>query len=73
MGFGLVSVDALRGVDSIQDSYVNVNIRCAELQDIQQVMELHEALWQYEKRTPIFLLTLKRDRSYYEDLLQNPN
>jgi GNAT superfamily N-acetyltransferase len=73
MGFGMISVDALRGVDSIQDYDVNVHIRRAELQDIQQVMELHEALWRYEKGTPIFLLTPKRDRSYYEEWLQNPN
>ena len=73
MGFGMVSVDALRGVDSMQDSSVNVHIRHAELQDIQQVMELHEALWQYEKGNPIFLLTPKRDRGYYEEWLQNPN
>jgi GNAT superfamily N-acetyltransferase len=73
MGFGMVSVDALRGVDSIPDSDVNLHIRHAELLDIQQVMELHEALWQYEKGTPIFLITPKRDRSYYEEWLQNPN
>ena len=73
MGFGMVSVDALRSVDSIQDTDVNVHIRRAELLDIQQVLELHEALWQYEKGTPIFLLTPKRDRGYYEEWLQNPN
>jgi GNAT superfamily N-acetyltransferase len=73
MGFGMISVDALRGVDSVKDSDLNVHIRRAELQDIQQVMKLHEALWQYEKGTPIFLLTPKRDRSYYEEWLQNPN
>jgi len=73
MGFGMISVDALRGVDSIQEADVNVPIRRAELHDIQQVMELQEALWQYEKGTPIFLLTPKQDRSYYEEWLQNPD
>jgi GNAT superfamily N-acetyltransferase len=73
MGFGMVSVDALRCVDSIQDSDVNVHIRRADLQDIQQVLELQEALWQYEKGTPIFLLTPKREQNYYEEWLQNPN
>ncbi len=73
LGFGMVSVDALRSVDSIPEANANVHIRRAELQDIQQVMELHEALWQYEKGTPIFLLTPKRDRSYYEEWLQSPN
>lgn len=73
MGFGMVAVDALRSVDSIPCTDVDVHIRRAELQDIQQVMELHEALWQYEKGTPIFLLTSKRDRSYYEEWLQDSN
>ncbi|HSB67227.1 MAG TPA: GNAT family N-acetyltransferase [Anaerolineales bacterium] len=73
MGFGMVAVDALRSVDAIQATDVNVHIRRAELKDIQQVMELHQALWQYEKESPIFLLTPKRDRSYYEEWLQNPN
>lgn len=72
MGFGMVSVDGLRSVDSIQATDVNIHIRRAELQEIQQVMELQEALWQYEKGSPIFLLTPKRDRNYYEEWLQNP-
>jgi GNAT superfamily N-acetyltransferase len=73
MGFGMVAVDALRSVDSVPGVDMNVHIRRAEVQDIQQVLELQEALWQYEKGTPIFLLTPKRDRSYYEEWLQNRN
>lgn len=73
MGFGMISVDAIRGLDSIPGCDVNVHIRRAELQDLEQVMELHEALWQYMKGTPVFLLTEKRDRSYYDEWLQNPD
>lgn len=73
MGFGMISVDALRGLDSIQDNDANVTIRRAGLQDIEQVMELHEDLWQYHKEAPIFLLAEKRDRSYYEEWLRNPD
>ncbi len=73
LGFGMAAVDALRSVDSITGTDVAVHIRRAELQDIQPVMELHEALWQYEKGPPIFLLTPKRDRSYFEEWLQDPN
>jgi len=72
MSFGMISVDAIRGLDSIQGCDVDVYIRRAELQDLEQVMELHEALWQYMKGTPVFLLTEKRDRSYYEEWLRNP-
>ena len=73
MGFGMISVDALRGLDPIQGDDTNATIRRAGLQDIEQVMELHEDLWKYMKGTPIFLLTDKRDRSYYEEWLRNPD
>jgi len=72
MGFGMISVDAIRGLDFIQGHDVDVHIRRAELQDLEQVMELHEALWQYHKETPVFLLSERRDRSYYEAWLRNP-
>lgn len=72
MGFGMISVDATSGLDSIPGYDVDVQIRRAELQDLEQVIELQEALWHYMKGTPIFLLTEKRDRSYYEEWLQNP-
>jgi len=73
MGFGMIAVDGLRGLDPIQGGDGNVNIRRAGLQDIEQVIELHEALWQYMKESPIFLPTEKRDRNYYEKWLRNPD
>ncbi len=73
MGFGMTAADAIRGLDSIQGYDVDAHIRRAELQDLEQVMELHEALWQYMKGTPTFLLAAKRDRSYYEEWLRNPD
>ena len=73
MGFGMISVDAVRGLDAVPGGDVNVHIRRAEVQDLEQVMELHEALWQYMKGTPVFLLTEKRDRSYHEEWLRNPD
>lgn len=73
MGFGMISVDALRGLDSLRSYDANVTIRRAGLQDIEQVMELHQDLWQYHKEAPIFLLAEKRDRSYYEEWLRDPD
>jgi len=73
LGFGMISVDALRGLGSIQENDANVKIRRAEVQDIEQVLELHEDLRQYAKGTPVFLLAEKRDRSYYEEWLRNPD
>jgi GNAT superfamily N-acetyltransferase len=73
MGFGMISVDAIRGLDPIQDHDANVKIRRAGLQDIDQVMELHEDLRKYMKGSPIFLITEKRDLNYLEEWLRNPD
>jgi GNAT superfamily N-acetyltransferase len=72
MGFGMVAIDAIRGLDSIPGCDVNVQIRRAEIQDLEVVIELQKALWLYSKGSPIFLLSENRERSYYEEWLGNP-
>jgi ribosomal protein S18 acetylase RimI-like enzyme len=72
MGFGMISVDAIRGLDPIPGCDPNVHIRRAEIQDLERVMELREALRQYIKASPTFLPTEPRERSHYEEWLQNP-
>ena len=71
MGFGMIAVDGLRNLAPVQGGDGNVDIRRAGLQDLDQVMELHEALRRYMKESPVFLPTEKRDRNYYEEWLQN--
>lgn len=71
MNFGMISVDALRGLDALQ-SQNDVYIRRADSKDIELVIELHEALRQYMKGSPIYLLTDKKDRNFYTEWLQNP-
>jgi len=73
MGFGMFAVDAIRGLDPIQDDIAGVRIKRAELSDIESVIELQDALWQYMTGSPIFLLSEKRDRAYYEEWLENPD
>ncbi len=73
LGFGMFAIDALRSVDPIPVANVDVNIRRAEARDIEQVIALHEDLWTYIKGPPIFLLNEKRDRSYYQEWLQDPD
>lgn len=72
MGFGMIAVDAVRGLNSIHGYDADVHVRRAEMGDLEQIIELHEALWQYHKETPIFYLAQKRDRSYHEEWLRNP-
>jgi GNAT superfamily N-acetyltransferase len=73
MGFGMISIDAIRGLDPLQGQDTIVTIRRAEFKDIEQVVELHEKLRVYMKGTPVFLLTDKKDRSYHEEWLRNPD
>ncbi len=73
MGFGMIAADALCGLDPIEAPDTGVQIRRAGPEDIEPVMELHEALRQYSKASPIFLLTEKRDRDYYEAWLRDPD
>jgi len=73
MGFGMFAIDAIRGLDPIQADAVDVRIQRAESSDIEQVLELQDALWQYMKGAPIFVLPEKRDRAYYEEWLGNPD
>ncbi len=73
LGFGMIALDALRGLDPIQDHDETVTIRRAEPQDLEPVIELHEDLRQYMRGAPIHLPTEKKDRSYYEEWLQDPD
>jgi GNAT superfamily N-acetyltransferase len=71
MGFGMFAIDAIRTLDPVQTDALDVRIQRAEPSDIEQVMELEESLRQYMQGSPIFLITEKRDRSYYEEWLGN--
>jgi GNAT superfamily N-acetyltransferase len=71
MNFGMISVDAIRGLDAIPCQN-NIYIRRAGAKDLERVMELHEALQRYMKGPPIYLLTDTRNRIYYAEWLQDP-
>jgi GNAT superfamily N-acetyltransferase len=73
LGFGMFAVDALRALDPIPVGETGVHIRRAGLQDIEQVMALQDELWEYIKSSPIFILSKRYDRKYYEEWLQNPD
>lgn len=72
LGFGMISVDGIRGLDPLPDSNWRGSIYRAGIQDIEAVLALSEGLSQYMRQSPIFLLSHQRDRSYYQEWLQNP-
>jgi GNAT superfamily N-acetyltransferase len=74
LGFGMLAADAVRDLQPAPGPDTNVEIRRAGLRDLEQVQALHEALAQYMAAPPIFLVRAhERDRSYYEEWLQNPD
>ena len=73
LGFGMIAADAARDLRPVQGCDPDVDTRRACLADLEQVMALEEALWQHHAASPTFLVaTRQRDRSYYEEWLQNP-
>ena len=73
LGFGMIAADAVRDLRPVQGCDADVGTRRARLEDLEQVMALEEALWQHEAASPTFLVDArKRDRSYYEEWLRNP-
>ena len=72
LGFGMFAVDGLRGLDPLQPSDAGLHIRRADLQDVEQVLALQDELWEYIKSPPIFILSKRYDRQYYEEWLQDP-
>lgn len=77
LSFGMIAADAVRDLQPVQGCDADVDVRRACLEDVEQVMTLDEALWQHMAAPSIFLAdaeerATERDRSYYEEWLQNP-
>jgi GNAT superfamily N-acetyltransferase len=70
MGFGMAAVDAIRSLETIPTIHKDVDIRLADLQDLEDVLTMDKALWQHIKGTPDFLLSERKERSYYEESIK---
>ena len=72
LGFGLISVDAIRDLTPVQGTTADVEVRRAGLEDIEQAMTLSHALWQHLAAAPIFLRSIeKQGRAFHEQWLAN--
>lgn len=70
LGFGLIVVDAFRGLDSIAYDASNVNIVEADPSRVEVVMGLGEEARGYYLEAPLFLSQKERSREYYEGLFE---
>lgn len=69
LGFGLLIVDAMRGVDPLPKRDRDVCIREASGDDIGDVMRLGEEAREFYLEAPTFLVGVVHDRQHYQTLL----
>jgi GNAT superfamily N-acetyltransferase len=65
LGFGLLGVDALRGLEPVEGASSQIEVRLANLQDLDQVMELHEGMVQFARSSPYFFIGNHLDKTDY--------
>jgi len=74
LGFGMIAVDALRGLNPAEGSTARIDIRRGGPEDTNEAMALIDALKLHSASAPTFLIqTKQRDRRYYEEWLANPD
>jgi GNAT superfamily N-acetyltransferase len=73
LGFGMTAVDALRSVDAIPSNAPEITIRQADVDDLEAVLGLDQALWQHVSGTPSFLPLPERGRAQWAKWLQEPS
>lgn len=71
MGFGMAAVDAVRSLETIPGNHKDIEVRIADLLDLDEVMAFDEALWKHVSETPSFLLSERKDRNHYEKWIQH--
>jgi len=72
MGFGMLSIDAIRGMQAIQGVKSQVDIQRASVQDMDQIMKLSGGLRRYMMSSPVFFIPDEWEESYYREWLADP-
>jgi len=73
LGFGIMAVDATRGLKPVEAPTADVEIRRGSMADIENVKRLIEASCEHHCAAPMFLPRQpERDRAYYKEWLTDP-
>jgi GNAT superfamily N-acetyltransferase len=72
LGFGTLSVDAIRGLQPIEGIDERFSIRKAGMEDLEQILMLNQELRHYMKSSPVFFLASEDSESYFEEWLEEP-
>jgi GNAT superfamily N-acetyltransferase len=73
LGFGMLGIDAVRGMDPLTGVDQDIIIRPAGTQDLDQVLELNNGLRQYMIGSPAFFIANKFNKEYFEEWIADPN
>jgi GNAT superfamily N-acetyltransferase len=73
LGFGMLGVDALRGLRPVEGARIQVDIQAAGLGNLEEVMALQDGLRQYMKGSSAFFIPEKLSRDYFESWIQDPD
>jgi len=68
--FGMHAVDAIRGLEPLSRPTREVEIRSAEMDDLEALMQLDHGLWRHMQGAPTFLPQEPRGRAHWEEWLQ---
>lgn len=73
LGFGMLGIDALRGVHPIRETSDQVAIHRAGIQDIDKVYSMHTGLLQYMKGSPAFFVAHELSKDFFESWVNDPD
>lgn len=72
LGFGMHSVDAVRGLQPTRGVEPQIDIRRAELQDLKGLLTLNDELRHYMAGSPVFFVAEKLSDDYFREWLESP-
>jgi GNAT superfamily N-acetyltransferase len=73
LGFGMLGVDAVRGLSPVAVGDIDVDVQLAGVQHIEHILALNQGLRVYAKESPYFFINQIRDRDYFSVWLADPN
>jgi len=72
LGYGMFSVDALRGMQPVQRKETEVDIRLAKAQDLHDIAALNQGLRAYMMGSPAFFIPDELDEQYFQAWIDDP-
>ncbi|UCE28318.1 MAG: GNAT family N-acetyltransferase [Candidatus Coatesbacteria bacterium] len=73
LGFGMVAVDAMRGLGDVEGPFADVEIRRAAIRDLEVAESLSHEQERYMATSPILMALVEKSRGeFHKEILSNP-